>query len=227
MTSRSRILIVEDDAGIAMALEDDLRAEGYDVSVASDGHTGARRACEEHFDVVLLDVMLPGKDGFEVCREIRRLGLKTPVILLTARTEEAEKVLGFDVGADDYVTKPYSPKELRARIRAVLRRAGETLPDVYRFGDCEVDFSRHELRRHGSVVPLTPLEFKLLAVFVQHRGRALGRQQLVDAAWGHDVFLTDRVVDNQVTNLRKKIEPEPSAPRFLLSIRGFGYRFDD
>jgi DNA-binding response OmpR family regulator len=227
MTSRPRILIVEDDAGIAMALEDDLRAEGYDVSLAADGHAGVRRARDERFDGILLDVMLPGKDGFDVCREIRRLGLKMPIILLTARTEEAEKVLGFDVGADDYVTKPYSPKELRARIRAVLRRAGDTLPDVYRFDACEVDFGRHELRRHGQVVPLTPLEFKLLSVFIQHRGRALGRQQLVDEAWGADVFLTDRVVDNQVTNLRKKIEPAPASPRFLLSIRGFGYRFDD
>jgi DNA-binding response OmpR family regulator len=222
----ARILLVEDDAGIAMALEDDLRAEGYDVVVIGTGAAAAARARAEHFDGILLDVMLPEKDGFEVCRELRRAGIKTPVILLTARTQESEKVLGFEVGADDYVTKPYSPRELRARLKAVLRRAGDALPDVYRFGDCELDFTRRELRRAARAVPLTPLEFKLLETFVRNRGRALGRQQLIDDAWGRDTFVTDRVVDNQVTNLRKKIEPEPAQPQFLLSVRGFGYRFD-
>lgn len=138
-------------------------------------------------------------------------GVRTPVIMLTARTQEAEKVLGFEVGADDYVTKPYSARELRARIKAVLRRTGDDPPDRYAFGDAEVDFDRREVRRNGAPVALTPLEFRLLSVLVRHRGKALSRQQLMDDAWGADTFVTDRVVDNQVANLRKKIEPDPVA----------------
>ncbi len=146
--------------------------------------------------------------------------------MLTARTQEAEKVLGLELGADDYVTKPYSARELRARIKAVLRRTSDDDPGTYRFGDCEVDMGRREMRRGGEVVPLTPLEFKLLAALVRHHGRAMSRQQLIDEAWGSGTFVTDRVVDNQVTSLRRKIEADPSKPAFVLSIRGFGYRFD-
>jgi len=222
----TRILVVEDDPGIAMALEDDLRAEGYDVIVATDGVSATALAIEEGPDAILLDVMLPQKDGFAVCRDVRAAGVRAPIILLTARTAEPDKILGLETGADDYVTKPYSPGELRARIKAALRRSSEGLPDVFRFGDAEVDFSRRELRRAGSPVPMTPLEFRLLETFVRHRGRALARQRLIDEAWGRDTFVTDRVVDNQVTNLRKKLEPTPSSPVFLNSIRGYGYRFD-
>lgn len=226
MTHMANILVVEDDPGIAMALEDDLRGEGFIVDVASDGQAAADRALTGRFDAVLLDVMLPRKDGFAVCRELRAAGVRVPIILLTARTSEADKVLGLDIGADDYVTKPYSPRELLARIKAALRRASDDLPDTFSFGDADVDFARHELRRSGRVVALTPLEFRLLATFVRHRGRALGRQRLIDEAWGRDTFVTDRVVDNQVTNLRKKIEPRPASPIYLHSIRGYGYRFD-
>ncbi|HEX5071353.1 MAG TPA: response regulator transcription factor [Vicinamibacterales bacterium] len=222
----TRILVVEDDSGIAMALEDDLRAEGYDVIVATDGVTATTKAIDEGPDAILLDVMLPQKDGFAVCRDVRAAGVRAPIILLTARTAEPDKILGLETGADDYVTKPYSPGELRARVKAALRRSSEVMPDVFRFGDAEVDFSRRELRRAGVPVPMTPLEFRLLETFIRHRGRALARQRLIDEAWGRDTFVTDRVVDNQVTNLRKKIEPTPSAPVFLNSIRGFGYRFD-
>jgi DNA-binding response OmpR family regulator len=209
-----------------MALEDDLTGEGYVVTVTGDGLEAARIAKTGAFDGILLDVMLPGRDGFEVCRDLRRAGIRTPVIMLTARSQEAEKVLGFDVGADDYVTKPYSARELRARIAAVLRRVSDTPPDSYRFGDVDIAFDRREVRRGGRVVPLTPLEFKLLSVLVRHRGRALSRQQLIDDAWGPDTFVTDRVVDNQVANLRKKIEPDPAQPVYVLNLRGFGYRFD-
>jgi DNA-binding response OmpR family regulator len=222
----ARILIVEDEIGIAMALEDDLKQEGYEVETANDGQDASRRARERAFDLILLDVMLPGKDGFEVCRELRRAGLRTPIILLTAKSQEAEKVLGLEIGADDYVTKPYSPRELRARIKAALRRGSGDLPEVYRFSDIEVDFSRHEVRRSGVAQTFTPVEFKLLAALVRHRGRVLTRQQLLDEVWGRGTFVTDRVVDNQVANLRKKIEPAPSEPRYLFSIRGEGYRFD-
>ncbi len=222
----TRILVVEDEAGIALALEEDLRAEGYEVEVVEDGENASRRAREETFDAILLDLMLPRKDGYEVCRELRRAGVATPILMLTAKTHEAEKVLGLELGADDYVTKPYSPRELRARIKALLRRSSGELPEVYRFGDAEVDFGRRELRRSGRPVETTPLEFKLLETFVHRRGRVLSRQQLLDAAWGREVYVTDRVVDNQINHLRGKIEPDPSHPRYLVSIRGIGYRFD-
>jgi len=222
----ARILVVEDEIGIAMALEDDLKQEGYEVETVADGREASRRAREGGFDLILLDVMLPGKDGFEVCRELRRAGFRTPIILLTAKAQEAEKVLGLEIGADDYVTKPYSPRELRARIKAALRRGNGDVPDVYRFSDIEVDFTRHEVRRGGLAMNFTPVEFKLLAALVRHRGRVLTRQQLLDEVWGRETFVTDRVVDNQVANLRKKIEPAPAEPRYLFSIRGSGYRFD-
>jgi DNA-binding response OmpR family regulator len=222
----SRLLVVEDEPGIAFALEADLRSEGYDVTVATTGDDASRRARTEPFDLVLLDVMLPGKDGFEVCREIRRAGIRTPIILLTAKSQEAEKVMGLELGADDYVTKPFSPRELRARIKAALRRAAPESPDVFRFGDSEVDFARCEVRRGGAAIDLTALEFKLLSVFVRSRGRVLTREQLLDAAWGRGVSLNDRVVDNHIVSLRRKIEADPARPRFLLNIRGLGYRFD-
>ena len=223
----TRILVVEDEPGIALGLEDDLRLEGYEVELAGDGMVAARRALEERFDLILLDVMLPGKDGFDVCREVRRAGLKTPIILLTAKMQEAEKVLGLDLGADDYVTKPFSPKELRARIRAALRRNGaQEVPAVYRFGDVEVDSTRGEVRRAGEVVEITPTEFKLMAAFVRNRGRVLSRERLLDEAWGRDTFLSDRVVDNHIVSLRRKIEPEPAEPKYIMSVRGMGYRFD-
>jgi DNA-binding response OmpR family regulator len=222
----TRILIVEDEPSIALALEEDLRREGYDTAVASDGDAGAHKAVSQPFDLILLDVMLPKKDGFDVCREVRRAGVKTPIVLLTARTQEAEKVLGLESGADDYVTKPYSARELRARVRAHLRRGAAPGLDVYRFGDAELDFARCELRRGGKVVDLSALEFRLLTAFVQRSGRLLTRAQLLDEVWGHGTHVTDRVVDNQVTNLRKKIEPEPDRPRYLVALRGLGYRFD-
>jgi DNA-binding response OmpR family regulator len=222
----SRILVVEDEVAIAVALEDDLKLEGYEVEVAGDGEAATRRAREQAFDLILLDVMLPRKDGYEVCRELRRTGVRTPVIMLTAKSQEAEKVLGLDCGADDYVTKPYSPRELRARIRAMLRRAAGELPEVYRFGDVEVDFVRCEIRRRGKRLEASALEFKLLAAFIRRPGRVLTRQQLLDEVWGRGTFITERVVDNQVTNLRKKIEPRPSKPCYLVSVRGLGYRFD-
>jgi DNA-binding response OmpR family regulator len=221
-----RILVVEDEPGIAFGLQLDLRNEGYDVEIESDGENALQRARKEVFDLILLDVMLPRKDGFEVCRELRRGGIKTPVIMLTAKTQEAEKVLGLEIGADDYVTKPFSPRELRARVKAALRRAGEDDSLIYRFGDAEVDFGRCELRRAGQPVELTALEFKLLAAFVRNGGKLLRRDQLLDLVWGRDAFVTDRVVDNHVVTLRKKVEPEPSEPRYIVSVRGLGYRFD-
>lgn len=221
-----RILVVEDEPAIALGLKNDLRLEGYTVEVATDGDVGAKRAMEESFDLILLDVMLPGKDGFTICRELRRAAVKTPVILLTARALEADKVVGLELGADDYVTKPFSPLELRARIKAVLRRTGAGGEAVLRFGDVEVDFARATAHRGGAAVELTPLEMKVLEALARASGRLLSRDQLLDAIWGAGMAITDRVIDNHIMNLRRKLEPEPGEPRYILSVRGAGYRFE-
>ena len=222
----ARILIVEDEPDIALGLQQDLKLDGYDVEVAGDGVTAIERATSEPFDLVILDVMLPGKDGFQVCRELRHSRVPVPIILLTARSHEAETVLGLELGADDYITKPFSPLELRARIKAALRRSTGDTAELARFGDFEVDFDRFEVRRHGMGVDLTPIEFKLLSAFVRHRRIVLSRQQLLDKVWGHEVFVTDRVVDTHIGNLRKKLELDPDGPPLVVSVRGFGYRFD-
>jgi len=222
----AKILVVEDEPYIALGLKSDLALEGYEVEVARDGERALERARKEPFDLILLDVMLPGKDGFAVCRELRHDGIRTPIIMLTAKTQEAEKVLGLGLGADDYVTKPFSPLELRARVQAVLRRVSGDAPEVYRFGDVEVDFTRAEVRRTGAAVATSALEFKLLTAFIRHRGRLLTRDRLLDEVWGQDGGPTDRAIDNHIMNLRRKIEPRPDRPRYLVSVRGLGYRFD-
>jgi DNA-binding response OmpR family regulator len=219
-----RILIVEDEPAIVLSLEEDLRRQGYETAVATDGEHGIVRGKERQWDLILLDVMLPKVDGFDVCAELRRAGVTTPIILLTARSQEAEKVLGLEAGADDYVTKPFSLRELRARIRAQLRRgAGER---IARFGKCEVDFNRAEVRRAGQRIDLTAQEYRLLEVFLRNPGRVMSRDQLIDAAWGHGMAITDRAVDTHVFNLRKKLEPLPAEPKYLVGVRGLGYRFD-
>jgi two-component system alkaline phosphatase synthesis response regulator PhoP len=222
----ARILIVEDEPDIALGLQLDLRDEGHDVSVCADGDLASRRVQEPGWDLILLDVMLPHRDGFEVCRDLRRARLRTPVLMLTARAQEAEKVMGLDMGADDYVTKPFSPRELRARVRALLRRTTEDGEPIHQVGRSEVDFTRAEVRRGDSRTDLTAIELKLLQAFVQNPGRVLSRTQLVTLAWGHDVFVTDRVVDTHIVKLRRKVEDDPSAPRAIVSVRGLGYRFD-
>jgi len=223
----SRILIVEDEPDIVLSLEEDLRRQGHQTTAAKDGAQGLSLGKQGTWDLILLDVMLPKMDGFDVCSELRKAGVRTPVIMLTARTHEAEKELGLDSGADDYVTKPFSLRELRARIRAHLRRASREDDRVCCFGDCEVDFDRAELRRAGQPVEVTPQELRLLSVFLHNRGRVLSREQLIESAWGHGIAITDRAVDTHVFNLRKKIEPVPSEPQFILGVRGLGYRFED
>jgi len=222
----ARILVVEDEPAIALGLKNDLKLEGYSVEVAGDGETALRRAGQEAFDLILLDLMLPCKDGLAVCRELRHAGVRTPIIMLTAKAQEAEKVLGLELGADDYVTKPFSPLELRARVKAILRRAAGEAPEVYRFGDMEVDFTRAEVRRAGAALDMTPLEFKLLSTFIRRRGRLLTRERLLDEVWRPDSSPTDRVIDNHIMNLRRKIEPAPNESRYIVSVRGLGYRFD-
>ena len=222
----ARILVVEDEPDIALGLQLDLRNEGHEVEVCGDGEDASRRGREAGWDVILLDVMLPRKDGFEVCRDLRRAGIRTPVLMLTAKAQEAEKIMGLDMGADDYVTKPFSPRELRARVRALLRRSAPDEQQVHRFGGCEVDFARAEVRRGELHMDLTAIELKMLQAFIRNGRRVLTRQQVVDDVWGRDVFVTDRVVDTHVVKLRRKIECSPSEPQHIVSVRGIGYRFE-
>ena len=223
----SRILIVEDEPDLAMSLEEDFRRQGHDVVIAGDGVRGLELGRSAGWELIVLDVMLPKMDGFDVCASLRKAGVLTPIIMLTARTQESDKELGLDSGADDYVTKPFSIRELRARVRAQLRRAERGRARVHTFGDCELDLDRAELRCQGRPVDITAQELKLLSALLEHRGRVLSREQLIAAAWGHAIAITDRAVDTHVFNLRKKIEPEPGSPRYLVGVRGLGYRFED
>jgi DNA-binding response OmpR family regulator len=222
------ILVVEDEPTIAAGLEDNLKMEGYTVDVVDDGTLAETRAASGNYDLILLDVMLPGKDGFSVCRSLRASGVRTPIILLTAKAQEIDKILGLELGADDYVTKPFSPRELLARIKAVLRRTQELAGsgEIFRAGNLSFDFRRCEATRVGKHLPLTATELKMLSAFIQHRGEALSLDQLIALVWGKDISLTDRVVYTHINNLRGKIEDDPSNPRLLVSVRGIGYRFD-
>jgi DNA-binding response OmpR family regulator len=217
----ARILIVEDEPEIAAALAYDLKLEGYEVEVAPDGEAASVRGREPGWNLILLDVTLPKRDGFDVCRELRKAGVRTPIIFLTARTHEAEKVLGLDLGGDDYMTKPFSARELRARIRARLRSKPPEAEEIVRCADLEIDTARAEVRKAGEKSEVTPQEFKLLLTFAQNRGRVLSRERLIDLAWGRDISVTDRAVDTHVVNLRRKLGAE-----LIASVRGMGYRFD-
>ena len=217
----ARILIVEDEQEIAAALAYDLKLEGYEVEVASDGEAASVRGREANWNLILLDVSLPKRDGFDVCRELRKAGVRTPIVFLTARTHEAEKVLGLDLGGDDYITKPFSARELRARIRARLRSEPPNAEEIMRCADLEIDTARAEVRKAGAKSEVTPQEFKLLLTFAQNRGRVLSRERLIDLAWGRDISVTDRAVDTHVVNLRRKLGAE-----LIASVRGMGYRFD-
>lgn len=225
-SQRPTLLIVEDDAAIREGLELTLGLEGYQTVAVVDGDQALQRLARERVDLVLLDVMLPGRNGFEVLREIRRGRRDLPVILLTARTDEADKVLGLELGADDYVTKPFGLAELRARIRVALRRTAPTsaAAALVAFGDVVVDRAGHRVRRGGEDVPMTAKEFALLAYFLDKADQALTREALLDAVWGLP-HATLRTVDNFVMRLRGKLEPDPEVPRYLVTVRGVGYRF--
>jgi DNA-binding response OmpR family regulator len=223
-----RILVVEDEPTIATSLRDDLELEGFAVEVAGDGTTALARILDGKFDLVLLDLMLPGLDGLSVCREARLKGNRTPIIMLTAKGQEVDKVVGLELGADDYITKPFSRRELLARLKAVLRRAHDAAEPgaIYRFADITVDVGRAEVSRRGEKIELTAVEFKLLRTFLEHRGRVLTIDELLQEVWGRDAVLTDRVVYTHVNHLRNKLEENPHEPRFLIGVRGIGYRFD-
>jgi DNA-binding response OmpR family regulator len=216
-----KILYVEDDPTAREYIQKGLTEQGFVVDIAADGEQGLERALAGAYDLVILDIMLPKKDGFDVCRELRKAGVRTPILLLTARTHEAEIIQGLDLGADDYITKPFSARELRARIRARLRSERQPDEDVLRCADLEIDTARVEVRKGGEKAEVTPQEFKLMVTFARNPGRVLSRDQLIDLAWGGDTFVTDRAVDAHIVNLRRKLGPE-----LIASVRGMGYRFD-
>jgi len=221
------VLIVEDDPSMLRGLKDNFEFEGYGVCVAADGEKGLELALERRPDLVVLDLMLPKINGYEVCRRIREQGLEMPVIMLTAKSEESDVVLGLNIGADDYVTKPFSIKELLARANAMLRRRRAPAEQVHQIGDCRLDLASRKLLRKGKEVPLTPKEFELLEFLAAHPGRAFTRDQILRHVWGHGVFVNSRSVDRCVTTLRGKIEPDPARPTFIRTVRDVGYRFED
>ena len=228
-TPERRVLLVEDEAGLLLTLTDCLTAEGYAVETAEDGETGLKRALSEAFDIILLDVMLPRKNGFDVCRDLRQRGDTTPVLMLTARGQLVDKVLGLKIGADDYLPKPFEPMELLARMEALLRRsaipAASVGKDIHRFGDLTVDLRRTEVRRGEELVELSALEFRLLQYFIEHRGETLSRDELLDNVWRYDASVYSRTVDVHVRTLRQKIERDPAKPEWILTVYGLGYKF--
>jgi DNA-binding response OmpR family regulator len=226
-TSTKRVLIVEDDEAMAVALRDGFLFEGYDVKVASDGDAGLAAAGEEKPDLIVLDVMLPKMSGFDLCQQLRSAGNSVPIIMLTARGQEIDKVLGLKLGADDYITKPFSFMELMARVEAVLRRAGRHSDDLesVRFGDITVDFKRHEATKAGEPLDLSPREFKMLRYLLERRGEVVSREELLRAVWDYNSFPFTRTVDMHVAKLRKKLGDDPANPVYLVTVHRAGYKF--
>jgi two-component system, OmpR family, alkaline phosphatase synthesis response regulator PhoP len=224
------ILIVEDDAGIQMILRDALTSQGYQVTTADDGMKGLELARELKPALIILDVMLPLMDGFEVCRKIRKEGIISPILMLTVKDEELDKVLGLELGADDYMTKPFSLKELTARIKALLRRVEDYQEEmgVFRFGDVELDFQKYESRKAGQDLGLSPLELKILRLMITRKGKVITRDEFLDAIWGVDnLTVSHRTVDSHIAHIRKKVEENPSDPKHILSVHSVGYKFLD
>jgi len=225
---QDNILLVEDEAALRMTLGDRLRAEGYEVEYAADGPDAVEKATRLSFDLVILDVMLPGMSGLRVCEDIRAAGLITPILMLTAKGQTADKVAGLKIGADDYLTKPFDMQELMARIEALLRRAparGSASADVVLIGQNRVDLRGTEVSRDGCPLSLSAREFQLLRYFIEHPGATLTREQLLTEVWGYSGKMFTRTVDVHVAGLRQKLEPEPRQPRYLLTIQGLGYKF--
>jgi len=223
-----RLLLVEDEPGLQLALTDRLTAEGYTVETAGDGDTAVTRATGEPFDVIVLDVMLPGRDGFDVARTIRQHGLHTPILMLTARSEVVDRVVGLKLGADDYLTKPFEAIELLARLEALLRRsssASNVSLERYQFGDVTVDVRKAEVTLNGHMIDLAAKEFQLLRYFIEHRGATLSRDELLHEVWGYNATPSTRTVDVHVAWLRQKLEPNPRVPQYILTVHGMGYKF--
>jgi two-component system, OmpR family, alkaline phosphatase synthesis response regulator PhoP len=228
-TARRRVLLVEDEPGLVLTLTDRLRNDGYEVRSATDAPAGLALASRDRWDVILLDVMLPGGSGFDVCRDLRQRGVQTPIIMLTARGQVVDRVLGLKLGADDYLTKPFDMLELMARIEVQLRRVDGARPGsnptVHAFGDLTLDVRKAEVTRGGQPVELSAREFLLLKYFVEHRGATLSRDELLNEVWGYHSMPSTRTVDVHVAWLRQKIEPNPRHPQFILTVHGLGYKF--
>ncbi|MEE3273687.1 MAG: response regulator transcription factor, partial [Acidobacteriota bacterium] len=224
-----RILLVEDEPGLQLTLSDRLRSEGYAVVAASDGDTGYERATEETFDLIILDIMLPGKNGFDVCRDLRQAGRTQPILMLTARDQVADKVVGLKLGADDYLTKPFENIELLARVEALLRRSVASVTshstDFYEFGNVSVNFRKSEVMLSGKPVDFSAREFQLLRYFIENRESLLSRDELLNNVWGYDVTPSTRTVDVHIARLRQKIEANPKYPMHILTVHGMGYKF--
>lgn len=221
------VLIIEDDAALLRGLKDNFEAQNYRVHLARDGRQGLSAALANPPDLLILDIMLPHLNGYEVCRALRARQLETPIIMLTAKGQEEDIIRGLELGADDYVTKPFSVRELLARGKAFLRRRAAMASAVIQFGNCKLDLTAHKLFRNGKEVPLTTKEFRLLEFFARRPGRALTRDQILDGVWGNDIIVNDRSVDRCVTTLRAKVEADPHHPRYIQTIRDIGYRFED
>ncbi len=223
----AKVLIIEDEPNMVLGLKDSCEYEGYEVAVARNGKEGLEKASTEKPDIILLDVMLPLMSGLDVCRTLRRRGIETPILMLTARSQEVDKVVGLEVGADDYVTKPFSIMELLARIRAHLRRAAKQIVAIesFAFGDVELNFKKYAARKGGEALELSAREFEILRYLIQRRGEIVTRDQLLDEVWGYDSMPVTRTVDNHIAKLRQKIERQPSEPQHIITIHRLGYRF--
>jgi two-component system, OmpR family, alkaline phosphatase synthesis response regulator PhoP len=224
-----KVLLVEDEAGLVLTLTDRLEAEGFAVKSATDGERGLEMALSEKFDLIILDVMLPRKNGYDVCRDLRQKSINTPVLMLTAKGETIDKVLGLKLGADDYLTKPFEVIELLARIEALLRRAPQAAgnsKEVFNFGDVEIDFKRAEVAKNRRTVELSAMEFKLLQFLIENRGAVHSRNQLLDEVWGYDAMPSTRTVDVHIAWLRQKLEDNPKYPQYIQTVHGFGYKFN-
>ena len=222
-----RILIIEDDPAITKGLSDVLTEEHYEVVTEEDGEKGFKFAQNENIALIILDLLLPSKNGIEICTDLRKKGINTPILMLTSKKEEMDKVLGLEVGADDYVTKPFSVRELLARVKALLRRKNEITKDIedYSFGSVQIDFKKQTAAKKNRLIELSTTEFKILKFFIEHEGEVVTRDNLLDKVWGYDVFPTSRTVDNYILAIRKQIEDDPSAPKHLITVPKAGYKF--
>jgi len=225
---KKTILVIEDDISILRGLKDNLEFEGYDVQTEINGEKGLQLALKKKTDLILLDIMLPGMNGYEICRKVKKEKPELPIIMITARGSEIDKVSGLDTGADDYVTKPFSIPELMARIRAVIRRTanGPEIPDEYYFGIIKLDFKKYKAFRDNQEIKLSSKEFAIMEYFIRHEGEAVHRHDLLNEVWGYESIPTTRTIDNFILDLRKKLEENPSKPRFIESVRDIGYRFN-
>jgi DNA-binding response OmpR family regulator len=222
-----KILIIEDDPAILTGLEETFKEEHFDVSTVMSGQMGYEKAKEGNYDLIILDLMLPEKNGIDICKDLRRDGINTPILMLTGKKEEVDKIIGLEIGADDYVTKPFSVRELVARVKALLRRPQEIQLDIdeYSFGDVYLNFKKNEARKGSNQIKLSAMEFKVVKYFVQREGEVIERNELLNEVWGYENYPSTRTVDNFILNLRKKIEDDHTDPKHLLTIHGAGYKF--